>query len=250
MSYPAGAFVLSATPRLALGGWSSSDGTSSVEGNLRAAGGDLDLHRSFGATHVVASASALSVENGVTAGMFLRAGGYLVLERGRWSASAQLQVQRTPLETEVGGGVQAAVTVLPGVQIQGHAGRQVRDPVFGTAGSFGFSFSVTARAVSWSPPQPPPVVAVGEAEDGGRQVRFAIRAPEAETVALTGDFTGWDPVPMERSQDGWWRASRVLEPGVHHFGFLVDGEWVIPPEAPGVMEDGWGRRNASIVVEP
>ncbi|MFW5951061.1 MAG: hypothetical protein ACOCVZ_02985 [Gemmatimonadota bacterium] len=54
---------------------------------------------------------------------------------------------------------------------------------------------------------------------------------------------------MERTRNGWtWRG--VLGHGLYHFGFLVDGQWALPPDAPGVVDDGWGRKNASLVVDP
>lgn len=246
VSRPTGRFILSALPRLSFGRWSADP----VEGDLRVMGGEVQAQRSFGALSAVVSGGAASVENGVTAGTFVRAGGDLILDRGRWTTVVQVETQRSPEETEVGGGVRFSLTMAPGLEVRGYAGKRLRDPLFGTASSVSLSLSVAVRAVRWSPPRPPPVASVGEARDGGRVVRFAIRAPEAETVKLTGDFTGWEPVAMEQRDDGWWRTTRVLPPGLHHFGFLVDDEWAIPPEAPGVVEDGWGRRNASIVVEP
>lgn len=246
VAYAAGPFVLKATPRATIGAWSAD----AVSGDLRVLGGDVRAERSFGALTGGLSAGAIQVDNGVTTGAFVRGGGDLFLDRGPWNAAVRLQAQRTPLETELGGNVQVTWLAAPGVDLSVYAGRRLRDPLFGTPGSLGISFTATVRAVRVSAPPPPAVAAIGEPQDGGRVVRFAIRAPEAEAVSVSGDFTGWEPVRMERGPDGWWRASLVLTPGVHHFGFTVDGEWAIPPDAPGVVEDGWGRRNASIVVEP
>jgi hypothetical protein len=246
VSYPAGRIVVVAVPRLSVGRWS----TSTREGDLRVTGGDLEIQRSFGALIAVLSAGASGVDNGVVAGTFARAGGDLILDRGPWTAAAHLEAQRTPLERELGGGVRVSWTPTPGLELLGYVGHRVRDPLFGTAGSLTASMTVSVRATRWSPRLPPPVARVGEAQDGGRRVSFAIRAPDADEVAVTGDFTDWEPVAMESGDDGWWRIIRVVAPGLHHFGFLVDGSWAIPEDAPGVVEDGWGRRNASIVVEP
>ncbi|MDX1674956.1 MAG: glycogen-binding domain-containing protein, partial [Longimicrobiales bacterium] len=243
---PAGPVVFSFSPRAAFGRWTS--GT--LAGDLRILGGTVEAHRTFGTVTAILSGRLLEVENGVAGGTFARGGGDLVLDRGRWTALAEVEVQRSPLETEVGGGVQLSLNAAPGFEVVGYVGRRVRDPLFGTSGTLTASVGVSFRALHVSPPNPPPVVAVGEKTDAGRVLEFAIRAPEADSVAVTGDFTGWDPVSMEESGGGWWRAELVVEPGLHHFGFLVDGTWAIPPDAPGVVEDGWGRRNASIVVEP
>lgn len=247
LSVPAGRLVLTARPVLTFGGWS----TPYREGELRVVGSDVEASRAFGALTAVVSAGASSVENGDTAGTFARLGADLILDRGRWTAVARIEAQRSPSapDLELGGGIQLSWTALPGVQLHGYAGRRVTDPLFGTAGSLNVSITASVRTAHWAPRRPPPVVAVGEPRAGGRLVHFAIRAPEADSVSVSGDFSGWEPVPMEEGDDGWWRLSRVVEPGLHHFGFLVDGLWAIPEDAPGVVEDGWGRRNASVVVE-
>lgn len=246
VSLPAGSYVVSAVPELTFGSWSMERrGT-----KLRNLGGDIEVRRAFGAVGTLLSGGALWVENGVTAGTFARAAGGLIVDQGRWAAQLQLRVQRTPLESEVGGGLHLSLVVAPGVELHAHGGRTVRDPRYGTPGAVGLSVRATVRAVHWSPPPPPAVASLGERAEGGRVVRFAIRAPGAESVQLTGAFTGWEPVAMDPAPGGWWRASRVLVPGLYHFGFLVDGRWAIPDGAPGVVDDGWGRRNASIVVDP
>jgi hypothetical protein len=246
VSVPAGSYVISAVPDLTFGSWST-DGRGT---NLRNLGGDIELRRAFGAVGTVLSGGALRVENGVTAGTFARASGAVTLDRGRWATQLQLRVQRTPLENEIGGGLHLSVAAAPGLELHAHMGQTIRDPRYGTPGAVGVSLRATVRAVHWSPPPPPAVASLAERSDSGQVVRFAIRAPEAASVQLTGAFTGWEPVAMEPAPDGWWRLSRVLAPGLHHFGFLVDGEWAIPEGAPGVVDDGWGRRNASIVVDP
>lgn len=237
---------MSATPRFSFGGWVAD----SLAGDLRIAGGTVDVRGSFGALTTVVSGRLLSVENGVMTGTVARAGGDLVLDRGDWTMVAEIEVQRTPLEDEVGGGLRLSFSAAPGFQIHGYAGRRVRDPLFGTAGTLAVTVGASIRAVRWSAPRSPPVVSVGEPREGGRVVQFAIRARGADEVAVTGDFSGWEPIAMEEGDDGWWTLSRVLAPGLHHFGFLVDGSWAIPPAAPGVVEDGWGRENASMVVQP
>lgn len=246
VSIPAGAYIVSAVPDLTLGSWST-DGRGT---DLRNLGADIELRRAFGAVGTVLSGGVFHVENGATAGTFARAGGDVIVDGGRWAAQLQLRIQRTPLESEIGGGFHLSLAVAPGVKLHAHLGQTVRDARYGTPGAFGLSLGATVRAAHWSPPPPPAVASLGDRTDGGRVVRFAIRAPGAESVALTGAFTEWQPVAMDPGADGWWRASRVLAPGLYHFGFLVDGEWAIPEDAPGVVDDGWGRLNASIVVDP
>jgi len=51
----------------------------------------------------------------------------------------------------------------------------------------------------------------------------------AEIVLLAGTFTGWNPVPMSRRHDGRFHISLRLEPGIHEYKFIADGQWIIDP---------------------
>lgn len=80
-------------------------------------------------------------------------------------------------------------------------------------------------------------------------VRFDLEAANASTVAVAGSFTGWEPLYELREQaPGQWTALVPLHPGVHDYGFVVDGEhWVADPDAIPV-EDGFGGVNSRIAV--
>jgi 1,4-alpha-glucan branching enzyme len=66
----------------------------------------------------------------------------------------------------------------------------------------------------------------------GRAQNFSIRAPDALSVQLVGDFTHWRerPISLQKGAGGVWRASVELPPGTHHYRFVVDGEWRDDPE--------------------
>jgi len=66
----------------------------------------------------------------------------------------------------------------------------------------------------------------------GRKQTFAFTAPDATSVQLVGDFTQWQehPINLHKSFDGVWRATVELEPGTHHYRFLVDGQWRDDPD--------------------
>ncbi len=55
-------------------------------------------------------------------------------------------------------------------------------------------------------------------------VEFAYFRPGATSVALAGDFTGWqsDRHPLTRDRDGWWRMHLALPPGEYRFKYVVD----------------------------
>ena len=61
---------------------------------------------------------------------------------------------------------------------------------------------------------------------------FSFSAPDAANVQLVGDFTLWQerPINLKKGADGVWRATVILEPGTHHYRFLVNGEWRDDPE--------------------
>ena len=61
---------------------------------------------------------------------------------------------------------------------------------------------------------------------------FAFRAADALSVQLVGDFTDWQkrPVNLAKDPDGVWRVKVQLKPGIHHYRFLVNGEWRDDPE--------------------
>ena len=79
--------------------------------------------------------------------------------------------------------------------------------------------------------------------------RFVLSVPNAKTVALAGDFTGWKPTyTMTRSGAELWTVVVPLEPGVHTYAFVVDGQrWVADPDAPSV-DDGFGGTNSRVAV--
>lgn len=87
----------------------------------------------------------------------------------------------------------------------------------------------------------------------GSVTRFVFFAPNARSVAVTGDFVDWDPdgVPLRDPQGtGVWVAELEVRPGLHHYVFIVDGtEWRPDPNATQV-DDGFGQRNSVLLVPP
>lgn len=79
--------------------------------------------------------------------------------------------------------------------------------------------------------------------------RFVLSIPNANTVALAGDFTGWKPTyTMTRSSAEVWTVVVPLEPGVHTYAFIIDGQrWIADPNAPAV-DDGFGGTNSRVAV--
>lgn len=63
---------------------------------------------------------------------------------------------------------------------------------------------------------------------GARTIR--LRAPRAEQVELSADFTDWTPVPMRKGKHGEWEVVLPIPPGTYRLSVRLDGgEWRAPP---------------------
>lgn len=68
------------------------------------------------------------------------------------------------------------------------------------------------------------------------RVTFQLYAPEAGTVAVSGDFK-WEPEPMTRQESGVWSVTLgPLTPDVYTYTFSVDGMRIIDPKNTSIKE--------------
>ena len=61
-----------------------------------------------------------------------------------------------------------------------------------------------------------------------KKTSFQVAWPEADTVALVGNFNEWneDATPMKKNRSGVWKADLALDEGNYEFRYLVNGnEW-------------------------
>jgi hypothetical protein len=82
-------------------------------------------------------------------------------------------------------------------------------------------------------------------------VTFVLLAPAATSVALTGDFDGWDRtrLPMRREASGLWTLDVPLAPGRYQYAFVVDGRrFVADPSAPRAIGDDFGQPTSVVTV--
>jgi 1,4-alpha-glucan branching enzyme len=75
---------------------------------------------------------------------------------------------------------------------------------------------------------------------------FSITAPTADSVQLVGDFTHWqaEPINLHKEGSGIWRTTVKLEPGEHHYRFLVDGQWRDDPECTVRVPNPYGSQDS------
>jgi hypothetical protein len=82
-------------------------------------------------------------------------------------------------------------------------------------------------------------------------VRLTFHSPQAQRVAVAGDFNKWKTDAHEmKKTDGVWSIDLKLKPGVYTYSFIVDGKsWVPDPGAELFQDDGFGSRNAVLRVD-
>jgi hypothetical protein len=82
---------------------------------------------------------------------------------------------------------------------------------------------------------------------------FSLDRPEAREIRISGSWNGWDPEGdrLVRDEDGVWSTKVALPPGLHAYGFYVDGRWMPDPDEPDKMvTDRHGDEVTTVVVKP
>ena len=86
------------------------------------------------------------------------------------------------------------------------------------------------------------------------EVQFSLKINDnkAHTVAIAGDFNGWNPqanILEDTDGDGIWTGTLKLEPGRYEYMFVLDGEkWFPDPNALRYVKDGFGNKNAILEI--
>lgn len=92
----------------------------------------------------------------------------------------------------------------------------------------------------------------GATASAASDVPFVLYAPGAHSVALVGDFNGWDrnATPLRPAGSaGAWVVSVPLVPGRYRYAFLIDGaRWLPDPTAPRAPDDDFGTPNSVLMV--
>jgi hypothetical protein len=81
--------------------------------------------------------------------------------------------------------------------------------------------------------------------------RFVIYHPGLEKVEISGSFTDWQPVEMERiGTSGYWEAQLKVTAGEHRFAYILDGSEQIPdPTVRAREKDDFGGQNSILTVQ-
>src|SRR5947209_1638197 len=89
-------------------------------------------------------------------------------------------------------------------------------------------------------PQPPKV----------GHVSFEFVKPDARQVYVAGSFNDWKPekAPLMPKGNGRWVGDLTLKPGRHEYLFVVDGQWLVDPNAKESVQNPYGGRNSILGV--
>lgn len=83
-------------------------------------------------------------------------------------------------------------------------------------------------------------------------IRFMYTDNDADSVAVAGDFSQWEPVtlsPREVEGETVWTGLVPVARGEHEYQFLINGEqWVTDPLASVKRSDGFGAKNAVLSI--
>jgi 1,4-alpha-glucan branching enzyme len=81
--------------------------------------------------------------------------------------------------------------------------------------------------------------------------RFVIYRPDVTKAEITGTFTDWQRIPMNRiGSSGYWDITVNLPSGEHRFTYILDGEKRFADPTVQARElDDFGGRNSIISVE-
>ena len=154
--------------------------------------------------------------------------------------------------SKAGGGASLQIFPVSSLALELGAGSYLPDPYQGLprAGYLTAGIRLFSARRSVPPPAAAPALAwpalVPERRGDSVVVRF--RMEGAASVALAGDWNGWQPRPLESLGGELWTGTLLLPPGIYHFNLLVDGkEWVVPSGV-AIVTDGLSGMVAVLVV--
>jgi len=86
----------------------------------------------------------------------------------------------------------------------------------------------------------------------GPSVHFVYSNPAARRVFVTGEFTQWDPHGVTMTRLGqteiFYHTAEFHEPARVEYKLIVDGQWMVDPLCPNVVDNGIGEQNSVFVV--
>lgn len=80
---------------------------------------------------------------------------------------------------------------------------------------------------------------------------FTIEAPDAQSVYVTGSFNDWslDESCRMTNDNGTWRTTLALKPGIYKYQFIIDGKWQEDPQNAMKERNSFGDINSLIEIK-
>jgi predicted carbohydrate-binding protein with CBM48 len=163
------------------------------------------------------------------------------------------------------GNLTAVARMTPRLALVASGGTYPIDPTQGFPGGRFASFSIrlaTGRRrealssntqqtqVETSAEEGLPVVTAFAAERShAGWVTLRVNAPLARLVEVSGDFTNWTPVRLERASDRWWSATLPIDRGKYQMNVRLNGgKWLVPPGLLSMLDE-FGGSVGLLVIE-
>ena len=154
---------------------------------------------------------------------------------------------------ELWGQVHGAYVLTPDLSLIASTGVHPSAAAYGAARAkfleVGFRVAPSALLRPRLPRGVRPVAAafeVGAATAGRRTLRA--RVPNARTVELSGDFTGWKPISLTPTGTDQWEATLPIPAGLRRLVIRVDGDaWTPPPGVTTVSDEFQGTVGVVLV---
>ncbi len=144
----------------------------------------------------------------------------------------------------------SAGLLMAAALVLGFISRGSLTAVRGSSGNADLSLSARGTVPAVTPAVP---VVAGRRDAQAVPVPVVFEERNAKSVAIVGDFNGWDATatPMQRfGVDGPWSATILAKPGRHVYAFLVDGTTLMAdPRAPRARDLDYGG-DASVLMVP
>jgi hypothetical protein len=180
---------------------------------------------------------------------FTDAGAGVTVQRGPASVTLSADARLSSVYGSTGA-ASAFLQLFPGriVSVELGGGSYLREPYqgFPRGGffSFGLRFGSTRPQRAGARTELRPLVP--EVRGDSLVVRF--RFSGVQSVAMAGDWDGWQTHPLRPIGADQWEGALVLARGLHHFNVLVDGRTWVVPAGVATVPDGLGGIVAVLMV--
>ena len=81
--------------------------------------------------------------------------------------------------------------------------------------------------------------------------RFVVYRPDAQQLAITGNFTEWKTVSMKRTgPGGYWEVTLKLPKGEYRYAYILDGhQQLADPTVQAREQDDFGGENSVLRID-